>query len=80
MGPKLTISFVDPRQSFGPDKVIPPSVLSNAKGLAIITVLKVLRHEFCTNFLAGFLFSGRVGSGLVIARLPDGCIHLIIRH
>jgi lipid-binding SYLF domain-containing protein len=33
-------SFVDPRQSFGPDKVIPPTVLSNAKGLAIITVLK----------------------------------------
>ena len=44
MGPAtltLILSFVDPRQSFGPDKVIPPSVLSNAKGLAIITVLKV---------------------------------------
>lgn len=80
---------MDPKQAFGPDKIIPPSVLSNAKvchpktlplaqaaaeleirgcidlfeqGLAIITVLK-----------AGFLFSGRVGSGLVIARKSDGC-------
>lgn len=35
--------------------------MSNAKGLAIITVLK-----------GGFLFSGRIGSGLLIARLPDG--------
>lgn len=41
--------------------MIPPSILSNAKGLAIITVLK-----------AGFLGSGRFGSGLVVARLPDG--------
>lgn len=41
--------------------MIPPSILANAKGLAIITVLK-----------AGFLGSGRFGSGLVVARLPDG--------
>lgn len=58
---RILASFVDPKQSFGPDKIIPPSVLSNAKGLAIITVLK-----------AGFLFSGRVGSGLVVARKADG--------
>ncbi|PWW80813.1 DUF500-domain-containing protein [Tuber magnatum] len=58
---RILASFVDPKQSFGPDKIIPPSVLSNAKGLAVITVLK-----------AGFLFSGRVGSGLVIARKADG--------
>ncbi|CAZ83292.1 unnamed protein product [Tuber melanosporum] len=58
---RILASFVDPKQSFGPDKIIPPSVLSNAKGLAIITVLK-----------AGFLFSGRVGSGLVVARKGDG--------
>jgi SH3 domain-containing YSC84-like protein 1 len=67
------ISFVDPRQSFGPDKVIPPSVLSNAKGLAIVTVLKVDPPSSEANIQAGFLFSGRVGSGLVVARLPDGC-------
>jgi len=58
---RILASFIDPKQAFGPDKVIPPEVLRKAKGLAIITVLK-----------AGFLFSGRVGSGLVVARLPDG--------
>lgn len=58
---KILTSFINPRQSFGPDKIIPPSILANAKGLAIITVLK-----------AGFLGSGRFGSGLVVARLPDG--------
>ncbi|KAL7276900.1 hypothetical protein RUND412_000092 [Rhizina undulata] len=58
---RILASFVDPKQSFGPDKIIPPSVLANAKGLAIITVFK-----------AGFLFSGRVGSGLVVARNTDG--------
>ncbi|CAK7267614.1 hypothetical protein SEPCBS57363_002676 [Sporothrix epigloea] len=58
---KILASFVDPRQAFGPEKVIPPSVLADAKGLAIITVFK-----------AGFLGSARFGSGLVIARLPDG--------
>ena len=36
-------------------------MLANAKGLAILTVIK-----------AGFLGSARFGSGLVIARLPDG--------
>jgi lipid-binding SYLF domain-containing protein len=39
--------------------VIPPNILSRAKGLAIFTVVK-----------AGFLFSGRAGSGIVVARLP----------
>ncbi|KAL2146730.1 hypothetical protein VTI28DRAFT_2565 [Corynascus sepedonium] len=58
---KILTSFIDPRQAFGPEKVIPPSVLAGAKGLAILTVLK-----------AGFLGSARFGSGLVVARLPDG--------
>jgi lipid-binding SYLF domain-containing protein len=58
---KILASFVDPHQAFGPDKIIPPEVLSRAKGLAVITVLK-----------AGFLGSGRFGSGVVIARLADG--------
>ncbi|KAG2172376.1 hypothetical protein INT43_004918 [Umbelopsis isabellina] len=49
----------DPGQ--GLDKVIPPGILDKAQGLAIYTVLK-----------AGFLFSGRAGGGLVVARLPDG--------
>ncbi|KZT09228.1 DUF500-domain-containing protein [Laetiporus sulphureus 93-53] len=40
---------------------IPKAVLQQARGLAIFSVLK-----------AGFVFSGKAGSGLVIARLPDG--------
>ncbi|KAF2837494.1 DUF500-domain-containing protein [Patellaria atrata CBS 101060] len=58
---KILASFVDPRQAFGPDKIIPPQVLARAKGLAIITVFK-----------AGFLGSARFGSGVVVARLSDG--------
>ncbi|KAL8951334.1 MAG: hypothetical protein Q9222_002699 [Ikaeria aurantiellina] len=58
---KVLASFVDPRQAFGPDKVIPPSVLANAKGLAVLTVFK-----------AGFLGTARFGSGVVVARLADG--------
>ncbi|CAO3688906.1 unnamed protein product [Umbelopsis ramanniana] len=56
---KILQKFIDPGQ--GLDKVIPPSILDKAQGLAIYTVLK-----------AGFLFSGRAGGGLVVARLPDG--------
>lgn len=40
---------------------IPKAVLQRARGLAIFQVIK-----------AGFVFSGKAGSGLVIARLPDG--------
>jgi hypothetical protein len=28
---KILTSFVDPRQAFGPDKIIPPQILANAK-------------------------------------------------
>ncbi|KAF4637208.1 hypothetical protein G7Y89_g871 [Cudoniella acicularis] len=58
---KILESFVDPRQAFSPDKVIPPEILANAKGLAILTVIK-----------AGFIGSGRYGNGVVVARLADG--------
>lgn len=58
---KVLSSFIKPNQIAGPDEIIPPNVLKNAKGLAVITVLK-----------AGFLFSGRAGSGVIVARLPDG--------
>ncbi len=44
-----------------PDKSIPPAVLRNAKGVAIMTVIK-----------AGFIFSGRGGSGVVLARTRKG--------
>ncbi|KAI8929303.1 hypothetical protein BC831DRAFT_444680 [Entophlyctis helioformis] len=40
---------------------IPTKVLDKARGIAIITIVK-----------AGCLWSGRAGSGLVVARLPDG--------
>ncbi|KAF1993914.1 DUF500-domain-containing protein [Amniculicola lignicola CBS 123094] len=58
---RILASFVDPRQAFGPDKIIPPQVLAQAKGLAILSVFK-----------AGFLGAVRFGSGIVVARLPDG--------
>lgn len=58
---KVLASFIKPNQFVGQDQIIPPHVLKNAKGLAIITVLK-----------AGFIFSGRAGSGVIVARLPDG--------
>ncbi|KAI8327336.1 hypothetical protein EDC96DRAFT_426588, partial [Choanephora cucurbitarum] len=45
----------------GFDTVIPVSVIKEAKGLAIFTVLK-----------AGFLWSGRAGQGIVVSRLPNG--------
>jgi len=41
-----------------PEKGIPKAILRDAKGLAILTVLK-----------AGFIFSGQGGTGLVVARL-----------
>ncbi|CDO71202.1 hypothetical protein BN946_scf184845.g73 [Trametes cinnabarina] len=53
-------SFVDSGNN-GLDGVIPRSVLENAKGFAIFTIFK-----------AGFLFSARAGSGIVIAKLEDG--------
>jgi lipid-binding SYLF domain-containing protein len=44
-----------------PEKSIPREVLRDAKGLAIMTVIK-----------AGFIFSGRGGAGVVIARTGKG--------
>ena len=44
-----------------PEGSIPPSVMKDAKGVAIITVLK-----------AGFGFSARGGTGVVVARTDDG--------
>ncbi|KAG2191545.1 hypothetical protein INT47_004668 [Mucor saturninus] len=56
---RILNSFTD--NGKGVDIMIPPHILYHAKGLAIFTVLK-----------AGFLFSGRAGSGLVVAKLSDG--------
>ncbi|WFD30887.1 hypothetical protein MSPP1_001911 [Malassezia sp. CBS 17886] len=49
---------------YNPDSAlnaIPKAVLQQAKGLAVFTVVK-----------AGFVWSGKAGSGVVTARLPDG--------
>jgi lipid-binding SYLF domain-containing protein len=44
-----------------PEKAIPQAVLKDARGLAIMTVIK-----------AGFGFSGRGGKGVVVARTSNG--------
>src|ERR1700761_9060006 len=44
-----------------PESSIPRSVLRHSKGLAIITVIK-----------AGFVFSGKAGHGVVVARTGHG--------
>jgi lipid-binding SYLF domain-containing protein len=44
-----------------PEKGIPRNILRHAKGLAIISVVK-----------AGFIFSGRAGHGVVVARTGHG--------
>jgi len=44
-----------------PERSIPPAVLRDARGLAILTVTK-----------AGFIFSARGGKGIVVARTPGG--------
>ncbi|KAF8610094.1 DUF500-domain-containing protein [Ceratobasidium sp. AG-I] len=54
---KILLSFVDSRN----DGLVPRQVLEQAHGFAIFTVVK-----------AGFLFSARAGSGIVISRLHDG--------
>uniref|UniRef100_M4BMW4 Uncharacterized protein n=1 Tax=Hyaloperonospora arabidopsidis (strain Emoy2) TaxID=559515 RepID=M4BMW4_HYAAE len=43
------------------DRAIPVAFLQKAHGLAVMTVVK-----------AGFLVSGTIGTGLVVAKLPDG--------
>ncbi len=44
-----------------PEKGIPGDILRNAKGIAIISVVK-----------AGFIFSGKIGRGVVLARTEEG--------
>ncbi|KZS92887.1 DUF500-domain-containing protein [Sistotremastrum niveocremeum HHB9708] len=59
---KILESFLaDPNRPQSALNAIPKAVLQRARGLAVFQVLK-----------AGFVFSGKAGSGIVIARLPDG--------
>jgi lipid-binding SYLF domain-containing protein len=54
------LNFTSDNKIGGPD-TIPRELLATAKGIAFLTVVK-----------AGFMFSGRIGTGLVVARLGDG--------
>ncbi|KLU86372.1 hypothetical protein MAPG_05386 [Magnaporthiopsis poae ATCC 64411] len=38
---KILASFIDPRQALSPDKVIPPSILAEAKASTILTGLRM---------------------------------------
>ncbi|KAJ6665919.1 hypothetical protein lerEdw1_001391 [Lerista edwardsae] len=58
---KILREFTEITTRNGPDKIIPAHVIAKAKGLAILTVIK-----------AGFLVTARGGSGIVLARLPNG--------
>ncbi|XP_073481562.1 SH3 domain-containing YSC84-like protein 1 isoform X2 [Aquarana catesbeiana] len=58
---KILREFTEISSRTGPDKIIPAHVIAKAQGLAILSVIK-----------AGFLVSARGGSGIVLARLPDG--------
>jgi len=59
---KILATFLaDPDHPESALNSIPKVVLQRARGLAVFQVLK-----------AGFVFSGKAGSGLVISRLPDG--------
>ncbi|KAL2817691.1 hypothetical protein BDW59DRAFT_131828 [Aspergillus cavernicola] len=57
---RILDSFINP-DVVTLDKRIPPKVLENAKGLAIFSVFEV-----------GMMRSLRFGSGLIVARLPNG--------
>ncbi|KAG8445583.1 hypothetical protein GDO86_010381 [Hymenochirus boettgeri] len=58
---KILKEFTTISSRSGPDKIIPPHVIAKAQGLAVLSVIK-----------AGFLVTARGGSGIVLARLPDG--------
>ncbi|KAM6494081.1 Family of unknown function (DUF500) domain containing protein [Amanita muscaria] len=57
----LASFLADPDDAQSALNSVPKAVLQHARGLAIFQVIK-----------AGFVFSGKAGSGIVIARLPDG--------
>jgi len=57
---KATVMLHNFRHTNGEEK-IPRELLEIAQGVVFLTVLK-----------AGFMFTGRYGTGLVVAKLPDG--------
>lgn len=57
---KVMLKLIDPKY-YKEDKKIPISLIKKAKGLVFVTVVR-----------AGFMFSGSVGAGIIICRLPNG--------
>ena len=54
-----------------------------AQGMTIYILLwwigfLYLRFHFCAYYQAGFLWSGRAGAGLVVAKLPDGIYYFFV--
>ncbi|KAJ2784238.1 hypothetical protein H4R18_001226 [Coemansia javaensis] len=58
---RIISEFVVPPRLGEIDDLIPADVLQKCRGIAVLSVIK-----------AGFIWSGRVGTGVVCARLPDG--------
>ncbi|KAJ1504188.1 hypothetical protein HMI54_004258 [Coelomomyces lativittatus] len=63
---KIIKKFIKPGRTnntnkLNPDRYIPEKIFLGAKGFAIFTIAK-----------AGFLWAGCLGTGLVVAKLPDG--------
>ncbi|KAJ1772621.1 hypothetical protein LPJ74_001337 [Coemansia sp. RSA 1843] len=58
---RILTEFVVPPRIGEIDDIIPADVLQHCHGIAVLTIVK-----------AGFIWSGRIGTGIVCARLPDG--------
>ncbi|KAJ2158496.1 hypothetical protein GGF46_003734 [Coemansia sp. RSA 552] len=58
---RILSEFVVPPRLGEFDDIIPPDVLQHCRGIAVMSIVK-----------AGFIWSGRIGTGIVCARLPDG--------
>ncbi|KAJ1964976.1 hypothetical protein GGI12_001066 [Dipsacomyces acuminosporus] len=60
---RILTEFVVPPKLGDLDDIIPADILQRCHGIAILSIIK-----------AGFIWSGRIGSGLVVSRqvLPDG--------
>ncbi|KAI9504393.1 hypothetical protein BX070DRAFT_183500, partial [Coemansia spiralis] len=58
---RILSEFVVPPKIGEIDDIIPADVLQHCRGIAVLSVIK-----------AGFIWSGRIGSGVVCARLPSG--------
>ncbi|OLY80239.1 LAS seventeen-binding protein 3 [Smittium mucronatum] len=55
----ILTSFTSSSEASITGKVIPLDILERCKGIAVLTVIK-----------GGFIWSGRAGSGLVVAKYP----------